>query len=426
MMKRINQCVSTVIIALAALVSCDNMTSIYQKYLEEGEIFYAPKLDSIKFYAGNNQVYFKFWTFNATNVKTVDLYWDEDSLIVPVTPSSGWDSVMVTVPCKTEKSYTFKIRTTDIFGNHSLWITGFGNSYGNLFQQSLANRTVKSFTLAGNDGEISWFPPAATLVRSEIRYTDGSQQEQTVVVPSSQNTTKCTGLPNNRFEVRSFFLPEPDAIDTFAISWESVRPLYQVPRSGWSVKYVNSWHGMPPATSINATEGPAEYVFDGLNNTHWHTSYTNFAVGAIQICDVCTRIPPPHTLVLDFGEPIDIVQVEVYRRINNNNTQTVIVYAPAVDDELLTNDDIEWLGNVPYTGNGASPLFNYHFPGITNSNWKELGRYDFPSTANATLPDVGIYDASGKNARSRYLKLILPNSRSAANVSIAEIYVLGR
>ena len=422
MMKRIIiQYVSVAVIVLSFFVGCEDMTDIYQKYIENGEIVYAPKLDSMKFYAGQNQVYFKFWTFNATSVATVDVYWDEDSLLIPVTPSSGRDSMMVAVPCHIEKSYTFKIRTTDIFGNHSLWTTDFANSYGELFQQSLTNRTVKSFELVGHNAQITWFPPVSNLVRSEIRYTDDFEQEQTVVVPAAQNTTPCMGLTSNRFEIRSFFLPEADAVDSFAVNWESIRPLYQISRAGWAIKYCNSWHGMP---SLTGTENMPHFVFDGNNTTFWHSNYATIT-GTSPLGPLLQRDPPPHTLVLDFGEQIDIAQVDIYRRINNNNTQTVIAYAPAVDDELLSETDMEWLGPVTWTSNNQTLFPNYVYTGVENANWIELGRCEFPAITNATVPDQQTI-LSSQNVQSRYLKLIFPNTRSNGNVSIAEIYVTGR
>ncbi|MDR2040111.1 MAG: DUF4998 domain-containing protein, partial [Bacteroidales bacterium] len=356
---------STLIIIMSMFASCDDMMDVHKEYIEGGEIVYAPNLDSLCFYAGHNKVYFKFWTFNAVNVGSIDLYWDEDSLIIPVTPSSGLDSIMVEVPCTEEKSYTFTVRTTDVFGNHSLWNTGFANSYGDFFQQSLSNRSVKGFELVGSDGQISWFPSASNLVRSEVRYTDTNQQEQIVKVPADQLVTQCPGLTSNRFEVQSFFLPETNAVDTFVVTWEQVNPLYKYSRAGWSVKYCNSWQGMPSLTTAN--EMPP-CIFDNNFATFWHSRYTTLTAGYNPAYPDITRDPPPFTIVIDMGEPMEIIQVDLYRRLNNNNTQTVIVYAPTVEDNLLTQEDIEWLGNTPVSYTNHTFFKNYYYAGVENSN----------------------------------------------------------
>lgn len=412
------------VVVCAFLSSCENMMDVHKQYIEGGEKVYALKLDESSFFAGHNQVYFKFYMANTTNIKTVDLFWDEDSLIIPM-PTYGWSTVAV--PVIEEKSYSFKIRTTDVFGHHSLWSTGFANSYGAYFQESLANRSVKSFELTNNNsnGLITWFPPASNLVRSEVRYTDLDGEEMIVNVPADQNVTQCPGLHINQFNVRSFFLPEPNAMDTFDIEWQQVTPVYKIPTTGWSVKYCNSWHGMP---SLTGTQNMPHFIFDGSYDKIWHSRYTTYAAGTNPLDPTITRDPPPFTIVIDMGEPVEIAKVDIYRRFNNNNVQTVIAYAPAVNDDLLTDTDFEWLGNIPISFVNHSFFNNYSYPGIENSNWTELGRIEYPNVSNLGTPEENLreVDASSRNIKSQYVKLILPNTRSNGNVSLAEMAVYGR
>lgn len=416
--------VFNLIAACVLLLSCENMMDVHKPFIEDGEKVYAMKLDESTFYAGHNQVYFKFYMSNTTNIKTVDLYWDEDSLIIPM-PSYGWN--IVKVPAVEEKSYSFRIRTTDIFGNHSLLSTGFANSYGAYFQESLTNRSVKSFELTDNNsnGKITWFPPASNLVRSEVRYKDINGEEKVVNIPSDQNVTQCPGLSVNKFDVRSFFLPEPNAMDTFDIAWQELVPIYKIPTKGWTVKYCNSWQGQP---SLSGTQNLPHFIFDGDYNTIWHSSYTNYTVGTHPLDPTITRDPPPFTIVIDMGEPVEIAKVDVYRRFNNNNVQTVIMYAPAVADDLLTDTDFEWLGNTPVSYVNDGHFKNYTYLGVENSNWTELGRVEYPNDSNLGTPEANLreVDASSLNIKSRYLKLILPNTRSNGNVSLAEMTVHGR
>ena len=422
-MKKMNRFCIFAITMILIFASCEDMMDVHKQFIGDSEIVYAPKLDSLTFYAGQNRVYFKFWTYNATNLKSVDLYWDKDSVIIPVSFSSGRDSMLVVVPCSEEKSYAFRTRTTDIFGNHSLWSVGFANSFGNFFIQSLMNRAVKGFKVINGTGEVSWFPPAANLVRSEVRYKDNGGKAQLVNVPGNEFITNCPGLTTNRFEVRSFFLPEPDAIDTFAVAWESVRPLYQFSRADWSVKYCDSWHGMP---SLTGTSNMPHFIFDGDFNTFWHSNYATYAAGLNPLDPTVTRDPCPHTIVIDMGELLDISQVDVYRRLKNTNAQTVIAYAQGVDDKVLTQNDFEWLGNTPVTYVNHTHFKNYHYPGVENDHWVELGRIEYPSDALDTPEkNLRIIDVSTKNIRSRYIKLILPNSRSNSNISLAELFVWG-
>lgn len=406
----------------AIFPSCDNMMDVHKPFIEGGEKVYALKLDQTNFYAGHNRIYFKFYMANTTNIKSVDLYWDNDSLIVPM-PSHG--SGMVTVPATEERSYSFKFRTTDVFGNHSLWGTGFGSSYGDYFLESLLNRSVKSFELINNNGKITWFPPAANLVRTEVKYTDINGQEQIVSVPSGNNVVQCPGLDINQFDVRSFFLPEADAVDTFSIDWQHVTPVYKLPTRGWSIKYCNSWQGKP---SLTGTQNMPHFIFDGNYSTFWHSSWATFAAGTSPLDPTITRDPPPFTIVIDMGEPVEIAKVDIYRRLSNNNVQTVIAYAPAVDDDQLSDADFEWLGNVPVSYSNHNFFKNYAYAGVENPNWTELGRVEYPNSTSLSTPEENLreIDASSKHIESRYLKLILPNTRSNGNVSIAEVAVHGR
>jgi len=409
---------------ISGFTACEDMMDVHKKFVEGGEIVYAPNLDSIKFYAGDNRVYFKFWALNGVNLKSVDLFWDEDSLIIPVAFASGRDSLMVAVPCNEEKSYTFRIRTTDVFGSHSLWNTGFANSYGEFFRQSLVNRTIKNFTISGTEGSISWYPAAANLVRSEVRYTNASDRQTVISVPSDEMTSSCPNPTSNRFEVRSFFLPESDALDTFSVSWEAMRPLYRVPRTAWSVKYCNSWHGQP---SLTGTANMPWMLYDGDFTTFWHSNYANYTVGTQPLDPTITRDPPPFTVVLDMGEEVEVSSVDLYRRLNNNNTQLVVVFVPAVADAALTDADFQWLGPVSVSFSNHSIFKNYAYTGIENSNWREIGRVEYGSESNLDTPEKNLRTITAATpSTTRYIKLVLPNTRSNGNVSLAEVFVSGR
>jgi hypothetical protein len=117
---------------------------------------------------------------------SVDIFWNAyaDSLIVPVTPSAGLDSMSVYIPLKEEKSYAFYIRTTDIFGNHSLVEMTSATSYGAIYASALTNRVVKSaFKKSGSVfTEIQWYGIADDYVYSEVRYTDINDRERIVRV----------------------------------------------------------------------------------------------------------------------------------------------------------------------------------------------------------------------------------------------------
>jgi hypothetical protein len=204
------------------LIACEDMMDIHKKYVEGGEITYAPKLDSVQFLAGNNRILFQFWLKSAPNVRTVNLYWNShaDSLIIPVTPSAGLDSLSVFIENLEEQTYTFDALTTDIYGYSSLISSGISTSYGNIFQSTLNPRQINRILISSMEGTVSWYSSPVNLLATEVRYTDTNGEIQIIQTPANESSTICPQAdPASTFEYRSLFLPEPVAVDTFYVDW---------------------------------------------------------------------------------------------------------------------------------------------------------------------------------------------------------------
>jgi hypothetical protein len=207
---------------LSVLTACEDFMEIHEKYIEDGEIIYAPKVDTVAFLAGRERLMFRFRLYNSPNVRSVNLYWndDRDSLIVPVTPTTGLDSTEVLLTGMPEKSYTFHVKTVDKYDHTSLITTDFGTSYGATFQGSLLHRRIREVTLTGEDGKISWYAAAENLVGNEIRYETPAGEKAVVWMPATEEAVVCPGArAGSTFEYRSLFIPEEAAIDTFAVDW---------------------------------------------------------------------------------------------------------------------------------------------------------------------------------------------------------------
>ena len=93
------------ILCVSVLSSCDDFMDVHKEYIEGGEIIYAPKPDTVSFIAGKERILFHCRTYNAPNVKSVDIYWNDglDSLIVPVSLGAGYDSLNVVLDNMPEK-----------------------------------------------------------------------------------------------------------------------------------------------------------------------------------------------------------------------------------------------------------------------------------------------------------------------------------
>ncbi|MDR0864231.1 MAG: DUF4998 domain-containing protein, partial [Candidatus Symbiothrix sp.] len=145
MKKIISHYVSLTALILCLLSACNDFMDTHQKYTEGGEIVYAPKVDSLNFFAGKGQIYGQLILKNAPNVRNIKVSWNvgADSLLIPVSPTTGVDTIRFMLPNMPEKAYTFDVRTTDSYGHFSLVTSGFGYSYGENYQNSLRNQNVK-------------------------------------------------------------------------------------------------------------------------------------------------------------------------------------------------------------------------------------------------------------------------------------------
>lgn len=222
-MKRIYSIV-VFVTSILCFASCDDFMDVHKEYIEEEEIIYAPKPDSINFIAGKNRILFNCRTYNAPNVQSIDVYWNDglDSLIIPVELKTGYDSISVVLNNMEEKSYTFDVRTTDNFGHKSLYLTDFGTSYGETYQSRLSDRRIKTIALSDKGGAVTWFFAPTDLVRSEIRYIKNDGSQSVAETPPTKDVVDLPGVkPGSVIEYRSLFIPEEASIDTFATAWKT-------------------------------------------------------------------------------------------------------------------------------------------------------------------------------------------------------------
>lgn len=222
-MKRIYSIV-VFVASVLCFASCDDFMDVHKEYIEGGEIIYAPKPDSINFIAGKNRILFNCRTYNAPNVQSIDVYWNDglDSLIIPVELKTGYDSISVVLDNMEEKSYTFDVRTTDNFGHKSLYLTDFGTSYGETYQSRLSDRRIKTVSLSDKGGTVTWYFAPADLVRSEIKYIKNDGSRSIVEAPATTDVVELQDIkPGSVLEYRSLYIPEAEAIDTFATAWKT-------------------------------------------------------------------------------------------------------------------------------------------------------------------------------------------------------------
>lgn len=375
-MKRIYGLV-VFVVSVLSFSSCGDFMDVHKEYIEGGEIIYAPKPDTMNFIAGKNRILFNCRTYNAPNLRSIDVYWNDglDSLIIPVELKTGYDSLSVILDNMEEKSYTFNVRTTDNFGHKSLYLTDFGTSYGDTFQSRLSDRRIKTVSLSDKGGAVTWYFALNDLVRSEIRYTKNDGSLSVAETPSTKDAVELPDIKaGSTVEYRSLFIPEVEAIDTFATAWKT----FEIPFPEEYRYDSNSWTVLS-VSDESADHGGRIALLDGDLNSFWHSAYEG------------GNAPLPHWAVIDMRSQKKISKVEVYRRAGNTDTKSV---------ELYVSDQ----------------------PDGNTGNWIKIGNGIFVDGDSISI----LIPESVDTEKGHYLKLVLPDSNREPYTSVAEIYVYGK
>ena len=142
-MKFNKVCFALLMLLAIASQSCTDMNDLTDKYLDEGEIVYAAKVDSVGVRAGENRIQLDIYV-KAQRVENLRVYWNnyEDSVDVEIGGKTGvFPVILDDMP---ESGYLFQLVSFDKFGNRSLEYEATGSSYGENYKNGLSNR---SYTL---------------------------------------------------------------------------------------------------------------------------------------------------------------------------------------------------------------------------------------------------------------------------------------
>ncbi len=211
------------IIAIITFISfsCSKMNDLHQEYLDEGEIIYAAKVDSVAPHAGNKRIQLEMFIVSQ-RIEKLRIFWNDknDSSDVEVANQVGTKTILL--DNLMEKSYIFQLVSFDKFGNPSLPYEVTGKVYGPNFQSTLTNRVIKSKTpVVAGKTTITWSGTVDKGVRCDLTYVNLNDITVDRKVPMSELSTVITDFKSD-MKYRTLFLPEPTAIDTFYTDYKSV------------------------------------------------------------------------------------------------------------------------------------------------------------------------------------------------------------
>ena len=213
----------TVVILTTIMFSCTDMDEFHEKYIDNGEIIYSKKLDSLYSRAGNRRIEFTAFISNAFNVKKIEVLWDKgnQSKSFDYVKKYKIDTVTLLIDELEEGAYEFEIQSKDAEGNVSVKLFAFASAYGETYQKNLAPRFVNSFSFNGINGILNWSIGAESDRGTEVVYTNTSNEEVSVFVPEDVASVELSNFSSaGAVKYRTMYVPESTAIDSFPSDWK--------------------------------------------------------------------------------------------------------------------------------------------------------------------------------------------------------------
>ncbi|MGV8134572.1 MAG: DUF4998 domain-containing protein [Mangrovibacterium sp.] len=358
------------------LTACSEMDHTYEHFWKDGERVYPAPADSVRVYSGKNRIALSWLIFGDPNVSKAKIYWnyEKDSLEVPIQSTGKGDTIKAMLSGMEERSYAFTIYTYDNQENRSIPVSAVGRVYGELYENSLLTRLLKSAFYTKGSLVLDWGDPAdATSIGSELVYQNTEGITRTVSIATDADSTIVKDYdfhPDATFSYRTVYVPDSMAIDTFYTAFTTVKvkgPTIDLSKSGWTAT----------ASSFDSRSGssyrPPVNTIDGKTSTVW-------------VNQISPQTYYPHTLTVDMGhvvEGVDGISVLVQKR---NETPK------SIEVQISTNGT-EWSTIGLYSVlNIANTVQYFDFPESQDIRYfKIVAITPTGATDNVVIVEVGAY-----------------------------------
>lgn len=327
---------TTLFLVLIAWVvtACQEMEDIHADFIKGGEKTYATVPDTVQTMPGNKRLQLKWLVHNGANIKKSVVEWNDNGQDfkkeVEVSLSAPLDSVMIMLDNLEEKSYLFKTYNIDKDGNRSTKVQVTGLVYGDIYQSTITNRIITSIVGGGTVDSIvvNWRLPNEGNTGVELSYKSRSgEMVKKWVNPVETSTVIRNWESLGSMTYKSYYIPEPTAIDTFVTDVaEVILPRYiefkgvKLDKTNWVIKDFSTEE---PAEG--APNGLASAAIDGNLGTFWHSQWSGGSPGY------------PHHFTVDLQTMVKLSRVEVFRRQGDDRGQTQFQILTSLDGTTFVN-----------------------------------------------------------------------------------------
>ena len=310
MKKKNNKLFLFIATILVLALSCGDMDSIHQDYLD-GEEVYAGKLDTLKVRPGYYRAQLEGQTQFLGNSTQIIIEYDNELEIYDIINENISDGIYsMILPNLDERSYEFTVTTQDEIGNLSVSQIVAGSAVGDVFVSDQDPREINDFSFE-DDGTYANFLSNAqseNVIFTTLDYENEFDEIVKDTLYFEENRKRLFQYkPNGNIITTSIIQSGLNGIDSI-----SLNPLsYTMPELPYSRLNKNYFRlvGMPsdnPGTYNNAN--PSEYLFDNNSNWNGDDTYT-YNSGPSSL---------PNHFTVDLGVMTDL------RRIDINSIDTEI------------------------------------------------------------------------------------------------------
>ncbi|MEL1240590.1 DUF4998 domain-containing protein [Flavobacterium flavipallidum] len=365
----------------AGLWSCSSIDDTYKDFIKDGEVSYTGKIDSLHVYGGRNRVNIKGLIISDPKVSEVRVFWNthKDSVVVPITRTSGIDELDVVINDLDENIYNFEVRTYDKLGNKSVPVYVIGNVYGERYEASLTaaimNRNIavginSGVNLDGNLAALNDLTAKSSY--SILKYTATDDSEKELIMPINQSDFKISDFKaGTNVKYKTVYLPEEGAIDSFFTPESLFAPQVDVT----SLYVVNAGFETNPLGPTAAFVGVVDgiYAVPGWStNTPPGTNLTTNGVASNKPIEYKKLAPVLYNSTYNtagnvFGTTPQITQTGGSGLLAVKEhwlPSPVELYAQQVITLPIGKYTLVWNSLVSQTATGASSLMGYEMDGL--------------------------------------------------------------
>lgn len=206
--------------------SCENVNDLHRPYMENGEIDYIGRIDSMSTHGGRGRIEFRCYLADS-RATSLNISWQQgenDSTVTVQIPEHNAEESFSFILGNeeapiSENSHTFTFISNNEAGITSIPYRKFGNIYGEKYRSTLADRQIVNFTIEENNFSAQFSPPVNHTDKGIIlTYTDTEGQTHKMTYSDDELVNQVT-LQNVNFEntisYQTRYLPEENALDTF-------------------------------------------------------------------------------------------------------------------------------------------------------------------------------------------------------------------